>query len=144
MVTFLQEKFPNVDWRWNKTVEGGCSKRRPDLPLDMGSRIVIVEVDEHSHVAYNPTCEEKHLREIWGDVYHRKIVFVRFNTDKYKDEDGNNVQSPWGLTKLGLCTVKPKWKAVWEVRLDDLRLTVEHYIESSNIKEEFELVHLYY
>ncbi len=36
-------------------VEGGCSKRRSDLHLDMGSRIVIVEVDENSHDVYDPT-----------------------------------------------------------------------------------------
>ncbi len=48
------------------------------------------------------------------------------------------------MNGLGVFTVRPKWKAAWEVRLDDLRLTVEHYIESSNIEEEFELVHLYY
>ncbi|MCP4318495.1 MAG: hypothetical protein GY789_21370 [Hyphomicrobiales bacterium] len=89
---------------------------------------MIVEVDEHSHVGYDHTCEEKRLGEIWGDVYHRQIVFIRFNTDEYKDEDGNNVPSPWELNKLGLCTLKPEWKAAWEVRLDDLRLTVEHCI----------------
>ncbi len=27
-------------------VEGGCSKRRPDLLFDMGSHVVVVEVDE--------------------------------------------------------------------------------------------------
>ncbi len=144
VATLLEEKFPNVTWKCNKTVENGCSRRRPDLLLDMGSHIVIVEVDEHSHVAHDPTCEEKHLGEIWGDVYHRKIVFVRFNTYEYKDDDGSNVPSPWGVNGHGVLTVMPNWKAAWEVRLDDLRLTVEHYIESSNIKEEFELVHLYY
>ncbi len=143
VATFLKEKFPNVTWKCNKSVENGCSRRRPDLLLGMGSHIVIVEVDEHSHVGYDPTCEEKRLGEIWGDVYHRQIVFVRFNTDGYKDDDGNNVPSPWAANHYG-CTIRPKWKAAWEVRLDDLRLTVEHYIESSNINEEFKLVHLYY
>ncbi len=111
VATFLKEKFPNITWKCDKRVEDGCSRRRPDLLLDMGSHIVIVEVDENSHDGYDPTCEEKHLGEIWGDVYHRKIVFVRFNTDEYKDEDGNNVPSPWGLNKFGLCTLRPKWKA---------------------------------
>ncbi len=142
VATFLKETLPDITWKCDKSIENGCSRRRPDL-LDMGSHIVNVEVDEHSHVAYDPTCEEKHLGEIWGDVYHRKIVFVRFNTGEYKDEDGNNVLSPWRANKLGVFTV-PKWKAAWEARLEALRLTVEHYIESSNIKEEFELVHLYY
>ncbi len=144
VATFLKEKFPNVTWKCDERVENGCSRRRPDLLLDMGSHIVLVEVDEHSHIGYDHTCEEKRLGEIWGDVYHSQIVFIRFNTDKYKDGDGNNVPSPWGLNTLGLCTVRPKWKAAREARLDDLRLMVEHYIESSNIKGEFELVHLYY
>ncbi len=142
--TFLEEKFPNVTWKYDKRVEDGCSRRRPDLLLDMGSHIVIVEVDENTHVGYDTTCEEKRLGEIWGDIYHRKIVFVRFNTDEYKDEDGNSVPSPWGLNIFGLCTLRPKWKAAREVRLEDLWLTVEHYQQESSFKEEFKLVHLYY
>ncbi len=101
---------------------------------------MIVEVDENRHDVYDPTCEKRRL----GGVYHRQIVFFRFNADEYKNEDGNNVPTPWGVNGHSVLTVRPKWKATWEVRLDDLRLTVEHYIESSNIKEEFELVHLYF
>ncbi len=59
VATFLKEKFPNVTWKCNKSVENGCSLRRPDLLLDMGNHIVIVEVDERSHVGYDPTCEER-------------------------------------------------------------------------------------
>ncbi len=140
VATFLKERFPNVTWKRNKSVENGCSRRRPDLLLDMGSHIVIAEVNEHSHDVYDPTCKEKRLGEIWEDVYHHKIVFIRFNAYGYMDEDGNNVPSPWGLNGLGVITVRPKWKAAWKVRLDDLRLTVEHYQNESSIKEEFELV----
>ncbi|MCP4268909.1 MAG: hypothetical protein GY777_25605 [Candidatus Brocadiaceae bacterium] len=101
---------------------------------------MITEINEHSHVGSAPSCEEKCL----GDIYHSKIGFIRFNTDEYKDEDGNNVPSPWGVNGHGVLTVRPRWKAAWKVRLDDLRLTVEHYQNESSIKEEFELVHLYY
>ncbi len=94
VVTFLQEKFPNVDWRWNKMVEGGCSKRRPDLLLKLGSHTLIVEVDKNSHEVHDPTCGEKHMGEIWNDVGHAPLVFVWFNPDRYKDEHGNNVPSP--------------------------------------------------
>ncbi len=144
VTTFLKEKFPNVTWKCDKRVEDGCSRRRPDLLLEMGTHIVIVEVDENSHDVYNPTCEEKHLGEIWGDVHHRQIVFIWFNTDEYKDEDRNNVPSPWGVNSLGIFTVRPKWKAAREARLEKLRLTVEHRLIESSTKEEFELVHLYY
>ncbi len=95
---------------------------------------MIVEVDENSHNGYDPTCEEKRLGEIWSDVDHRKIGFVRFNTDEYKDEDGNNVPSPWGVNGLGVLTVRPKWKAAWEVRLDDLSwyiCTTNNYVKSN-------------
>ncbi len=111
VATFIKEKFPNVTWKCNKSAENGCDRRRPDLLLDMGSHIVIVEVDEHSHDVYDPTCEEMRLREIWGDVHHRKIVFIRCNTDEYKNEDGNNVPSPWGVNGLGVLTLRPKLKA---------------------------------
>ncbi len=89
--SFLQEKFPDVTWKCDKRVEDGCSKRRPDFLLDMGSHVVIVEIDENSHGAYNPTCEEKRMGEIWEDLGHRSLVFVQFTPDRYKDEHGRNI-----------------------------------------------------
>ncbi len=105
---------------------------------------MIVEVNENSHDVYDPNCEERCLGEIWGDVYHPKIVFVRFNTDEYKDKDGNNVPSPWMTNILGVFTVCPKRKAAWDIRLETLRQTVEHRLIEGSTKEGFEMVHLYY
>ncbi len=126
VVTFLKEKFPEATWKCDKKVEDGCSKRRPDLFLDMESHIVSVEVDENNHGGYNPTCEEKCMGEIWGGVDHCKIVFVRFNSDKNKGEDGKVVLSPWRVNKYGAFTVMLKWKDTWDARLESLRLTVEY------------------
>ncbi len=83
--------------------------------------------------------------EIWNALGHAPLVFVRFTPNKYKDGHGNNVPSPWGgKCANGVAALSKKWKAAWDARLDKLRLTVEHYIESSNINDQFELVHLYY
>ncbi len=60
-VTHLKETFPNVTWVCDKRIEGGCSRRRPDLLLDMGSHVVIVEVDENKHDEYDCTCENRRL-----------------------------------------------------------------------------------
>ncbi|MCP4254876.1 MAG: hypothetical protein GY775_16020 [Candidatus Scalindua sp.] len=99
----------------DKTVEGRCFKRRPDLLLKLGSHILIVEVDENSHDVYDPTCEEKRMEEIWNNVGHAPLVFVRLNPDKYKDEHGNNVTSPWGGTRAnGAAILSKKWKAIWK------------------------------
>ena len=65
----------------DKRVEGGCSKRRPDLLLDLGSHIIIVEIDKNKHNDYDCMCEHKRLMEISMDLSHRPIVFIRFNPD---------------------------------------------------------------
>ncbi len=55
--THLKEKFPGITWAMDKQVEDGQSKRRPDLLFDMGSHVVIVEVDFHQ-----PQHVRPHLR----------------------------------------------------------------------------------
>jgi hypothetical protein len=49
VVEFIKNKFPNLSWIADKAISGGCSKKRPDLVLDSGHQIVIVEVDENQH-----------------------------------------------------------------------------------------------
>ena len=53
VVDHVKNKFPDLSWVCDKTVQGGCSKRRPDLLLDMGSHIVIIEVDENKLDSYD-------------------------------------------------------------------------------------------
>ncbi len=86
------------------------------------------------------------MGEICNDVGHRPIVFFRFNLDKYKDKDGNNVPSPWGGKRAnGVVTLSKKWKPAWEARLEKLREAVEKYLNSSSMKDkDYEIVHLYY
>ncbi len=85
VATFLKEKFPNVTWKCNKSVENGCSRRRPDLFLGMRNHIVIVEVDEHSHVGYDPTCEEKRLEEIFTIIKLYLFGSIPMNTGMKKE-----------------------------------------------------------
>ncbi len=65
----LKEKFSGVTWVLDKTVQDGCSKRRPDL-LDMGTHVVIVEVDKNRHDGYDCTCENRRLMEISKNHHH--------------------------------------------------------------------------
>ena len=41
---FIKLKFQNFTWTSDKIIENGCSKRRPDLLLDLGYQIIILEV----------------------------------------------------------------------------------------------------
>jgi hypothetical protein len=65
----------------DKKIEGGCSRRRPDLFIDLGSHCIIIEVDENQHRQYE--CEEKRMVDLYEDTGFRKMVFLRFNPDSY-------------------------------------------------------------
>ncbi len=117
-------KFPGVDWVEDKRVKDGCSLRRPDLFLDMGSHVVIVEVDENQLDTYDCTCENRRTMELSRDVSHRPLVMVRFNPDGYVCAEKGKIPSPWAYNKKGLCTIKKKWQDAWKARLEVLSETV--------------------
>ncbi len=118
VATYVKGKFPDVTWICDRKIEGGCSRRRPDLFLDMGSHIVIMEVDENKHDTYDRTCENRLLMEISQDLNHRHTVMIRFNPDGYVDPEQGIIPSPWTYApKLGLSTTKKKWKKAWESSL---------------------------
>ncbi len=140
----LQEKFPGVIWaQEDKPVKDGCSRRRPDLLLDMGTHVVIVEVDENRHDGYDCTCENRRVMEISKDVSHRPVVMVWLNPDGYICKEKGKVPSPWAYTKLGVCKVRPKWKKAWEDRLEVLSNTVDYWMKNQSDKL-IEVVELYY
>lgn len=135
--------FPDVSWFCDKTVQDGCSRKRPDMLLDMGSHAIIVEVDENQHVNYDCSCENKRLMELSQDVDHRPIVFIRFNPDKYFDKDGNKVDSCWEETKQGVLRVAPKKQQEWEHRLECLVEQIQYWTENETNKT-VEVVELFY
>ena len=107
VVDFIKNQFPFLDWKTDQKISDGCSKRRPDLLVDLGYQIIIIEIDENKHTSYDSSCENKRIMELSKDVGHRPIVLIRFNPDNYK-LDGKNITSCWGLNKLGISTVKKK------------------------------------
>jgi hypothetical protein len=71
----------------DKIINGGCSRRRPDGFLDLGSHVIIVEIDEDQHQSYDQTCDNRRMMELSQDLGHRPIVFIRVNPDKYIDKN---------------------------------------------------------
>lgn len=65
----------------DKTIDDGCSKRRPDLRWDLPTQVIIVEVDEHQHKSYSEICECARNSQIVGDVGGRPVRFIRYNPD---------------------------------------------------------------
>ena len=82
MTTFIENKFKDkYDIKTDKTV-GGCSKRRPDVFIDLFTHVLIIECDENQHKNYNTTCEVARINELFTDLGDRPIVFIRFNPFK--------------------------------------------------------------
>ena len=135
--------FPDFTWISDKKIQDGCSKRRPDLLLDMGSHIIIVEVDEDKHNNYDLTCENKRLMEISQDLQHRPTVFIRFNPDKYIDTDGNIIKSCWKLNCYGAMKILKHKENEWEERIEVLNKQIKYWIDNPTEKT-VEIIELFY
>ncbi len=139
----IMQCYPQFTWVADRRVQDGCSLRRPDLLLDMGSHVIIVEIDENKHSGYDCSCENKRLMEISQDLQHRPIVFIRFNPDGYETQSGEKVKSCWKLNKLGVMTVVTNKRQEWDDRLVTLKTLIQYWIDNPTEKI-VEIVELFY
>jgi len=146
VANFITENFPNFTWNIDKSIQDGCSKRRPDLMCDLGYQVLIVEVDENQHDTYDCSCENKRIMQISQDIGHRPLVFIRFNPDDYLDCSGNNIASCWTTTsKTGIIKIKSNKNDEWSERLNVLKETIEYWSNEENKTEKtVETIQLFY
>ena len=130
VVDNVKESFPNLSWISDKKIQDGCSKRRPDLLLDMGSHIIIIEVDENKHSTYDCSCENKRLMELSRDLDHRPIIFLRFNPDGYVDENEVEIKSCWSYNSAGFMRVTKKKEGEWKNRLESLMDQINYWMNN--------------
>ena len=143
VVDRITQIFTGITWVADKKVQDGCSLRRPDLLLDMGSHIIIVEIDENKHTNYDCSCEHKRLMQISQDLQHRPIVFIRFNPDAYTNQAGALIKSCWGLNKLGVMRIIKHKQKEWEERIGVLKQQIQYWIDNP-IDKTIEIVELFY
>jgi len=143
VVDRIKETFPDFTWVADKRVQDGCSLRRPDLLLDMGSHLIIVEVDENKHTGYECSCENKRLMQLSQDLHHRPIVFIRFNPDGYTNQEGEVIRSCWKLNKTGLMTIMKTKQKEWNERIKCLIAQIQYWSDHPTDKT-IEIVELFY
>jgi hypothetical protein len=147
VVDFINNNFKEYTWIWNKTIENGCSKKRPDLLLDLGFQVIIIEIDENQHniISYDCSCENKRIMELSQDVGFRPVIFIRFNPDKYLDKNGKIIKSCWKLNKKGFSVISDKKHAEWNERLNILKEQIEYWIKPENkTSKTIEIIQLFY
>jgi hypothetical protein len=143
VVEHIRSHFPSFDWKYDRRIQDGCSLRRPDLYLDMGSQIIIIEIDENGHKTYDCSCENKRIMQLSQDVYHRSIVFIRFNPDKYTDIHGKVHQSCWTVNGNGIPIVHKNRTLDWDHRLNTLTNTM-HYWAKNETDKTIETIELFF
>jgi hypothetical protein len=139
---YVKSEFSDVDWISDKRVSGGCSLRRPDLLLDLGNKVMIIEIDENGHRDYDCSCENKRIMEISRDLGHRPIIFIRFNPDSYM-KNGKKIGSCWSVNKNGICTISKNKKKEWTQRLNSLAIQILYWLENDTEKT-VETIELYF
>jgi hypothetical protein len=142
VVDYIKDQYKNYTWVFDKIIQDGCSNRRPDIYLDLGYQILIIEVDENQHRQYEDICENKRMMILSQDVGHRPIVFIRFNPDKYINEENKNVPSCFSIIKA-TGALKVNVKKIWNHRLEILKDIIDYWIEKETNKT-IELVQLFY
>jgi len=73
----------------------GCDcdhKRRIDHRKLIGNTLLCIETDENQHLYYNKNDELNRYNDCYM-VLSGKLIFIRFNPDKYKDKN-NKTQNP--------------------------------------------------
>ncbi len=141
---YLLNKYKDKTIIIDRPIYDGCSKRRPDIFIDLGYQVIIVEIDENQHSTYNSICENKRLMQISQDINHRPLIMIRFNPDKYVNIDNKIVTSPWVLNKRGIYTINKNKQKEWDQRLDILKSTIDKYINDIYSVKTVEIVHLFY
>ena len=144
IVDRITKIFPEFSWVNDKKIDGGCSKKRPDLLLDLATHVLIIEIDENKHVNYECICENKRLMEISKDLNHRPIICIRFNPDSYTDQRGVKINSCWKYNNsTGILFVPTSNLKQWEKRIEILCNTIKYWITYQSEKT-IEIVELFY
>ena len=85
----IKETFTGITATYDRRIQGGCSRRRPDFFVDLGAFTLHVEIDEFDHRDRDTTCEIAKINDTYTDLADRPMVLLRTNPDGFTDE--NNV-----------------------------------------------------
>jgi len=123
---FLKRSFPQLKWICDKRISNtALSRRRPDIYVDLGRFVLVVEVDENQHTVYDNSDENKRLQDLQRDIAGKKLMLFRFNPDQYINEEGDRTGSCWRKDKQGVCRIVSTKQREWNERLEILRSKID-------------------
>ena len=95
---FIRREFIEDDWVFDKSMS--VFGYRPDAMLKMDTHAIIVEIDEHRHISYEPSAEFSRMEHMFHCL-QTPVVFIRFNTDKYVNRYKHTCDPCWKINSSG-------------------------------------------
>lgn len=145
LTAFLQSEH-NIDIIAGKQIEGGSSKRRPDILINLETHSIIIEIDERQHRSYSTEDNDQRVSDLVIDLQGRKLVLIRFNPDSYKDSNRVVRKSLFSKTR-GTRIYQIGCPNKYQERMNLLKKIVTHYLSnvSDNVSDNEYVEHkLYY
>lgn len=128
---YLTAEYPDKTIIHDKRVE--CHLYRPDFVFDMGSHVIVIELDENQHKTYDTSCDNKRLMSIFQGLGSRPMVMIRFNPDKYD-------LVPGCFKKDGQLSGNGK---EWKLRTEKLKSRIDFWM-NSQAEREIIIEHLFF
>ena len=125
-IRFLINAFPQYSW---KTKPIPKIRLRPDLYVDLGHRVICIEIDQHQHKYGNYKNEESRMYKILKK-FGKPVIFIRFNPDEYKNINNEIIKSCWKEDKYGILVIDDENK--WLNRLNRLKSRVTFWMNPNN------------
>ena len=137
MINFIQNKIKLSNHvkisSQDKIINSNCNLYRPDLSIDCGTHIVVIECDEHQHRNYNwSSCtlnrslkqaEEKRMYEIMQAFGGLPTIFLRWNPDNFNTN--NKINKSYSQTKR--LEILKKWiEHCINLKLEDIQHIVQY------------------
>ena len=166
---YIKEQYQNINIITDKTVKNGCSKKRPDILIELDKQYIIIEIDENQHKNYDCSCENKRIMELYNDLNQldfqklqdlentdvteiidnikypeksKNVIFIRFNPDSYFDINNVKIKSPFVAAKnTGVLCVNNKKE--FNNRLKVLKDTIQYWVDNETEKT-IEIEQLFY
>jgi Holliday junction resolvase len=83
----LEAQLGHIDFVHDRVTEAilecACRKYRPDFWAELPTFVLVIEVDEHQHEQYEPSCELRRLVELLVACMGKPLVVIRYNPDAY-------------------------------------------------------------
>ena len=71
-------------YSYDKVIDYGCSRYRPDIVIDFVSFFLVLEIDERQHSTLDCQCEQGRMVMIQQSFGGASVVFIRYNPDSYR------------------------------------------------------------